>query len=104
MARNRDVKGTKAVLVERLRDVLQEEGVDVVVFIERLVGNSATGEGQNKKRQVGQSAASAVVTSHTEWGSEPSRPDVENSTAVTEVRCAGMAGPGALVRAPGAGQ
>ena len=45
LARNKDVRGSKAVLVERLRVILQEEGVDIGGFVSRMLGTNVDGPG-----------------------------------------------------------
>ncbi|XP_043219160.1 uncharacterized protein LOC122380240 [Amphibalanus amphitrite] len=107
LARNRNAKGTKAVLVKRLGEALQEEGIDVTLFVARLIGNSVTGEGQNDERQVGQSAASAtspVVTSLVDGGSRPSQSDIAIDAVDPEDCCIEISGAGARLRASAAGQ
>ena len=57
LARDRDARGTKAVLVGRLRDVLLMEGVDVEQFVSELLGASPSGPCQTKDFTSAQSAA-----------------------------------------------
>ena len=82
LARTRDAKGTKTVLVERLRVALQEEGLDEATFVAQLLGHSVADSEQSGELGLDRSVIPSRrpdVTSLDVGGSALSQPRVDDS-------------------------